>query len=165
MFEAPGSASIREIGHSIFHESTILHLHITSFSPALEKEVDSGVLTVAHLAPDRFITSKGSDLFVYDRRLHQLGGNPGIDTHQGCGHFNHFPSVLQQPFWMAMAREIDGSARFGATQHAPRIGTMGGDDAPVSLLHIRLETLVSLDKGPLDESWPFYGVFILSTHV
>jgi hypothetical protein len=65
---------------------------------------------------------------------------------------------------MVVAREIDGSARFRATQHAPRIGTMGGEDVPISPPHIRLETLISPDKGPLDKSWPFYGVFIPSTH-
>jgi len=63
-----------------------------------------------------------------------------------------------------MAREIDRPAWFGATQHAPGIGTMGGDNVTVSELHIRLETLISLDKCALDKSWPFYGVFILSMH-
>ncbi len=164
MFEAPGSDGIWEIGNSIFHESAILHLYETSFCTALEKKVDSGVLTVAHLSTDRFITSKGPNPFAYDRRLNQLVGNPGVDTHKRGGHFNHFPGVLQLPFWMVVAREIDGSARFGATQHAPRVGTMGGDDMAVSLLHIRLETLISLDKGAPDKSWPFYGVFILSVH-
>jgi hypothetical protein len=41
---------------------------------------------------------------------------------------------------------------------------MGGDDVPVSLPHIRFETLISLDKGPLYKFWPFYGVYILSSH-
>jgi hypothetical protein len=63
-----------------------------------------------------------------------------------------------------VAREIDGSARFRATQHAPRIGTMGGEDVPISPPHIRLETLISLDKRALNKSWPLYGVFILFTH-
>jgi hypothetical protein len=39
---------------------------------------------------------------------------------------------------------------------------MGGDNVAVPLLHIRLETLVSLDKCALDESWPFYGVLRLA---
>ena len=64
-----------------------------------------------------------------------------------------------------MARKINGAAWFGATQHAPGIGTMGGDDVAVSQLHIRLESLVSLDKCPLDKSWPFYGVLRLSGSV
>ena len=94
MFEAPGSDSIREIGNTIFHERAILYLYETSFLTALEEEVDSGVFTVAHLSPDRFITSKGPNLLVYDRCLYQLVGNPGVDTHKGGGHFNHFPGVL-----------------------------------------------------------------------
>jgi hypothetical protein len=39
---------------------------------------------------------------------------------------------------------------------------MGGDDVAVSLLHIRLETLISPKKGALDKSWPFYGVLRLA---
>ena len=41
---------------------------------------------------------------------------------------------------------------------------MGGDNVAISLLHIRLETLISLDKCALDKFRPFYGVFILLKH-
>jgi hypothetical protein len=39
---------------------------------------------------------------------------------------------------------------------------MGGDDVAVSLLHIRLETLISLDKCALDKPRPFNGVLRLA---
>jgi hypothetical protein len=41
---------------------------------------------------------------------------------------------------------------------------VGGDNVAISLLHIRLETLISSDKRALDKFRPLYGVFILSSH-
>jgi len=66
MFEAPGSDSVREIASTILHQSAIFYLYKTSLFSALEKEVDSRVLTVTHFSPDRFIASKGPDLFADD---------------------------------------------------------------------------------------------------
>jgi hypothetical protein len=66
MFEAPVSDSIREINNTIFHKSAILHLYETSVFTFFEEDVDSRILTVAHLSPNSFIASKGPDLFADD---------------------------------------------------------------------------------------------------
>jgi len=95
------------------------------------------------------------DFFRQDGSFYEFVWDHRVDAYQRSGHLYHLPRVLEPPFRVVVAGQINRPSRFGTFQHAPGVGTVGRDHMTIPEFYIGHEAFISFDQGSANEIGPF----------
>jgi len=145
VFKPAHGNGIGEIGDALLDQSAIFYLNKTAATiPTFKQQINARIDAIAHFRPHAVIAGQAPDSSIMYCFSDQPVGNRGVDTDQGCGHFNKLKSILQAACRVVVPGEICRSSRLTACTHAPGIGTMGSYHTSILQPYINHKALVAL---------------------